>query len=274
MFGWLMNFLNSPAKLREAERMKDYYIGKLAAEEKKSSELNDKLQEKIIQISELEAAVPRPDSHEEFWNNKYPKKTITYSCRTFPKSNRRFAVDVRLFFTNIDSALETIVKTKWVDIGRLNTGDFNKRALKCLKWVRANFKYAKDIDTTGVSEHWSFPFEALYIKKGDCDDGAILLANLMLAAGIPYWRIRLNAGDVGTKAKKFGHLYVTYCRETDNNFVVLDWTFKYNDSIVGRRPLHRDERDYYGIWFSWNKRYAFGEMQTMKNMPKTIKVKR
>ena len=225
-------------------------------EQDRVEQLQKEASKLLGEVNMLEKQVVTPNPHEEFWNNKYPKENIQYSCRTFPKYKKRFSVDVRVFFTNSDYKIEEIVKKKWVGIGKLDSGSYDERALKCLKWVRKNFKYAKDDDTTGMSEHWSFPFEALKFKKGDCEDGAILLANIMLAADIPYWRVRLNASDVGTEKNKFGHLYVTYCRETDNEFVVVDWTFKYKKTKISERPLHKDERSYYNVRFSWNKKYA------------------
>jgi len=269
-WSWINTFLNCPTKLREAKKTIDRYTEDLNEERQKSTELNDKLQEKIIQISKLEASVPRPDPHEEFWNNKYPKQEISYHARAYFNTNIKTPVDVRIFFQPIDFNLKKIVNTAYVGLGQLNEGSFDDRALRSLKWVRKHFKFANDEEVVKQYEFWMFPFEALKYKRGDCDDGAILLANLMMAAGIPYWRIRLNAGDV----KGGGHAYVTYCRETDNEWVVLDWCYWYDKTPIATRVLHKNQRDYYGIWFSWNERYAFGEMQTMKGMPKILKVKR
>ena len=63
--------------------------------------------------------------------------------------------------------------------------------------------------------------------------------------------------------------YVTYCRATDNKFVVLDWCYWVSKKPIADRPTHEQERNYndenknFGIWFSWNERLVFGEMQTM-----------
>ena len=211
----------------------------------------------------LAKLTPKKDKWEEYWNNKYPKKKIIYTGRTFPKDpKKRYGIDVRYFFTISQPLYEL------VEANKLHQGSFDDRALNCLKWVHKNFKYVADKTAYGSEEYWAFPCEALHTKKGDCDDGSILLANLMLHTGIPYWRIRLNAGDV----EGGGHCYVTYCREMDNQFVVLDWCYWYNDKPVSERPLHRDERKYYAIWFSWNQRYAFGRMDTMAGAKKTLPV--
>ncbi len=293
----ICNWLNCCEEIKKEvvklARIKENYENMLTACEsergalmKKLEEKEDKVQELILDlhsanayITELEQKVAKLEEKlkeekeqeeqeakwEKYWNNRHPKQHIEYSGRSFPKDpKRRFSIDVRYFFAPSQPLYELVEKNK------LNTGTYDERALKCLKWVMENFKYQGDKETFGSSEYWAFPCEALYAKKGDCDDGAILLANLMLCAGIPYWRIRLNAGDV----KGGGHAYVTYCRETDNQFVVLDWCYWPNTKPISERPLHKEEQNYYGIWFSWNQKYAFGRMETMARMPDHFKPKK
>jgi|GEM_PF-2839916 len=103
-----------------------------------------------------------------------------------------------------------------------------------------------------VKDTHTFVFKNGLISH-QCEDGAILMYNIALRSGVPYWRMRLNAGDV----KGGGHCYLTYCREKDNNFVVMDWCYWPNDKHPSDRPLHKDEKNYYGVWFSWNQKYAF-----------------
>ena len=270
MFGWITDFLNAPAKLKATQNL---YRDSLIANDKwiaKVDELENEIQQKRLRVSELENQITIPDPKEEYWNNRYPKQEITYTGRAFFNSKIKTPVDVKIFFQASDFNLEKIVNKNWSTIGKLNTGTLNERALKCLRWVKANFKYKSDKEVVGLPEFWMFPFEALYYKQGDCDDGAILLANLMTVAGIPYWRIRLNAGEV----KGGGHCYVTYCCEKNNEFVVLDWCYQYDETPIANRPPHNNMQDYYDIWFSWNERYAFGKMTTMKKAPKDFKVKK
>lgn len=271
MFEWIKKLFESPKALEECQVAKNAYFLTIEQQGKEIDEKTKKLNLSYIennllheQVINLEKMLPKTDENEQYWNSKYPKQTITYSGRCLPNQiDRTFEVDVRVFFTPYDQQLTDIVNRSWIGIGKLNEGTNDEKALKCLKWVRANFTYDSDKTVTGLSEFWMFPFEALKYKRGDCDDGAILLSNLMLVAGVPYWRIRLNAGDV----EGGGHCYVTLCRETDNQFVCLDWCYNYTDNPVKDRPLHKDERDYYSIWFSWNLRYVFGKMETMVRTP-------
>ena len=209
----------------------------------------------------LQNGVPVEDGHEQYWNSKYPKQNIVYNGRwiTVNGVKKELNIDVRDYFCEYDSKIPIVVGT---------TNDV--KALNALKWVINNVKYVEDKKTFGEWEYWLMPWETLATRKGDCEDGAILMANIMLKSGVPYWRIRLNAGDV----KGGGHSYLTYCRETDNQFVTLDWCYWQNLKEMKNRKLHSEERDYYGIWFSWNQKYAFGKMNTMKRKPKEFKLKK
>jgi len=275
MFEWIKKLFKAPIDLEECQAKNIAYAETIKNLQQqlvqKGIEFVTSLQTNVElrgQIEQLNKQLNPIDEQEEYWNNKRPKQNITYSGRCLPnQTDRTFETDVRIFFTPYDNQLREIVNKNWTGIGKPIEGSNDEKALKCLKWVRKNFKYESDKSVTGLSEFWMFPFEALKYGKGDCDDGSILLANLMLCSGIPYYRIRLNCGDVKAGAKKEGHCFVTYCRETDNQFVVLDWCW-YKDIPISQRKLHQDEKDYYGCWFSWNQKYAFGEMQTMAKMDK------
>ena len=120
-----------------------------------------------------------------------------------------------------------------------------------------NFKYVGDKETAGMNEFWQFSYESLQTKKGDCEDGAILLHNILLAAGIPYWKLRLSAGWVQTGNKKGGHAYLTYYSEENDKWVILDWCYWPNLKAIIDRPDYKDEPKYLDIWFSWNKKFCY-----------------
>ena len=83
------------------------------------------------------------------------------------------------------------------------------------------------------------------------------MANMMISASIPPFRIRLNAGDV----KGGGHAYVTYLREKDNQWYVMDWCYWYTQSVNFKKKW-TDAKNYYGIWWSWNN-YAVYKKATL-----------
>ena len=180
-----------------------------------------------------------PDALETFWNDKRPKSDLTYGARPVYGSGNNIEVDPRIFYTN----------DKMPVIAGLTDDD---KALNSLNYVIANIVYTSDTTQFKDSEMWMFAFETLNTKKGDCEDGAILLANLMLKSGIPYWRIRLNAGDV----QGGGHCWVTYLRESDNTWYILDWCYWANESQNFGRTF-KDAQKYFDIWFSWNVKYIY-----------------
>lgn len=196
---------------------------------------------------------------EKFWNNRYPKINKNYQ-RTEKTGN--YSIDVRNFFAPYDANVPKV-------LGATN----DDKAFNAQKLVRERVTYVPDKTRIGIEEYWAYWYETWERKAGDCEDGAILMANILLASGVPYWRIRLNAGSVNGG----GHAYLTYCRETDNQFVVLDWCYWPNNLPIAQRKLHKDEQNYddeeknFYIWFSWNLKYCFGKMQTMSQTPEYLK---
>jgi len=180
---------------------------------------------------------------EEYWNSKRPKTKWTWKARPlFTDASVKVTVDPKIFYTN-DDRLPTF------------KGGYDEIAIECLDWVAENIEYTKDSE----GEFWQFAFETHKRRKGDCEDGSILIANMLLMSGVPYWRVRLNAGNV----LGGGHAWVTYLSEKDNKWYVLDWCYWYNES-KGLIKEWKDAEKYFSIWGSWNKKYMFGEL------PKTI----
>lgn len=194
-------------------------------------------------------------SAKRYWNTKHPKEPIVYGGRSLKKKNDRIDIDVRRMVWHDD-----VVIKKVVDKEKLVKDTSDATAWACQKFIKKKMKYVEDKKTANMNEYWQFPNESLVTFKGDCEDGAILMASLMLNAGIPDWRVRVAAGmvKVGKGAATGGHAYVTYCRESDNNWVVLDWCY-YEDSRVNiaKKPLFKNKKRYKEIWFSWNHIYSW-----------------
>jgi hypothetical protein len=133
-------------------------------------------------------------------------------------------------------------------------GDTNdEKAYKILQWVLDNIEYQSDLETYGMEEYWAYPVMTLSKKKGDCEDGAFLIHSLMLHAGIPPDRIRTYGGYVvaGDGASTGGHGWTVYRRETDDEWVVLDWSyFPSRTAVAERMPMKEDTRyidDYFYV---------------------------
>jgi len=175
------------------------------------------------------------DDIEKYWNNKRKKTNWVYPGRPNPTDpDKRVFVDPRIFYQQ-DHTLPTY------------SGTNDEIASKCLHYVNLKIKYTKD-----DKDYWQFAYETRERKKGDCEDGAILMVNMMIMSGIPYWRVRLNAG----KVKGGGHTYVTYLREENNEWYILDWCYWYKESKNFGKKWD-DAEKYFTIWGSWNQKYVF-----------------
>jgi len=210
-------------------------------------------QNMVREYEKFREQLPEPNPKEKFWNEKYPQQVIVYTGRFIPEFGN-YSLDVRNFYTN-ENAKELVEIVKdWIGL------EDDEKAMKCQKWVIDNIKYVSDKTQYGINEYWCYPSEILKTKKGDCDDGAILMANLMLASGIPYWKIRLTAGWVGTDIEKQeGHAYVTYFCDDLDYWVAMDWCYYPETTPVNTRPDYKDSQIYHNVWFSWNKYYAFSK---------------
>jgi hypothetical protein len=111
-----------------------------------------------------------------------------------------------------------------------------------------SIRYIEKLEETEMYDLTIADTHNVVLKNGiithNCEDGAILLANMMLKSGIPYWKIRVTAGNVTepSTGKDVGHAYVTYyCAETDK-WVLLDWCVAstrhtYVNTVDGRKKF-------------------------------------
>jgi hypothetical protein len=186
---------------------------------------------------------PEPESKEDYYNNKYPKSNITY--RREDKINR-YLIDVRLFCNPINFKLVKVHGEN--DDAIANAG---------LRHVIQNVAYTKDSTQFKDGEYWAFGYETAKNRKGDCEDGAILLYDTLRHSGIPAWKLRLSAGYVKYGGGKTGHAYLTYYVESQDKWVILDWCYWPNNKPVAERPHYRDEEKYLDVWFSFNEEFSW-----------------
>lgn len=196
----------------------------------------------------------RSELLKEYYNNKYPTIPILYSGRVLPGSNTRFNVDVRDFFSLNDQVLVNMVNSL-----KMQTMTDNQKALACLKWIITHFPYKSDTTNYSLGEFWCMPYESIAKKSGDCEDGAILLANMLIIAGVPNWKVRINAGMVLEPSTKMqvGHAYVTFFDEENEKWVILDWCYYPNTKLIKDREEYKKETLYQEVWFSFNNEYSW-----------------
>jgi len=189
------------------------------------------------------------DELEKEITSKYPKVNQLYKARPLPPKNTKIRIDPRVFFTLEDSELKKIVNKM-----NVNKKPDDEKVLSCLRWVRKHIRYLQDDKNFGSAEYWSFPFETLSKKKGDCDSQTILLTNLCLIAGIPYFKLRITVGPV----KGGYHAFLTYYVESADKWVIIDSTYYPNYKKPADRLDYKDEKNYFEeIWFSFDKKYIY-----------------
>jgi len=197
----------------------------------------------------------KPMKTKEYWESRHPIVQRLYNGRPLPNGNK-YDIDVRHFVWNEDITLFELIHAH-----NMISENNDQTVQNIQKWVVNNLKYTSD-ETLGRSEYWLFPAETVEMLKGDCEDGAILIASMILCA-LPiehHWRVRVCAGWVqeAPTAPQGGHGYVTYCRCSDNEWVVIDWCYLEDSRIsMEDKPLHKNNKYYKDIWFSFNHKYAY-----------------
>ncbi len=193
---------------------------------------------------------------EAFWHNKHPVTNQMYKGRPLPGTDKRYEMDIRHFIWPKDITLLDVIGSN-----NLSKDNNDNTALEVQNFVVDYLTYVED-NTLGSSEYWLFPEETLELKKGDCEDGAILIASLLLNAtpAEQHWRVRVSAGWVreSPTAPQGGHAYCTYCRCSDNKWVILDWCYFPDHGLpVSQKLLASEKKMYKDIWFSFNHQYAY-----------------
>lgn len=200
-----------------------------------------------------------------YWDNKYPKNQIIYKSRYVPKKTDsdttliNIDVDVKTMFAPNDEIIKNLIKNN--NIG----GETNDEKMwNIQKWVVQNIKYIGDNLNEGFVEYWQFPFETITFKNGDCEDGAILIGSMAINMGIPAFRIRVVAGLVQPQptAPMGGHGYVAYLRESDNQWVAIDWCYLEDSRTpISEKPILKNNFPYKEIWFTFNNEYSWSHKE-------------
>lgn len=121
-------------------------------------------------------------------------------------------------------------------VAGLPSGD-DAIALALLERTALMLAYVADAD-----DAWRCAPATLALGRGDCEDGAILLHGLMLAAGLPADRIVTVFGRVG--ANRDGHAWVAWRRHGDGRWTALDWTLGPAQGPMAALPAMGDPNAY------------------------------
>jgi len=116
--------------------------------------------------------------------------------------------------TEISDAAESIC-------AGLSTDD--AKALAVIRYAASTTTYVSDGD--GIGDRWTCSLATYQRRYGDCEDGAILAHALLLAAGVNPDRLRTAFGTVlSSSLVSVGHAWLMYRRESDEEWIPLDWT--------------------------------------------------
>ena len=208
----------------------------------------------------------------DYWNSKWDTAPIIYTGRALRGASysKQIDVDVKAFIKRNDAIL-------WHVLTQLNLRKDtpNDTALAIQNFVCNFLKYKYDDIVSECPEFWLFPFEAVQSEIGDCEDGAILIASLLINAGIPSWRVKVCAAQVmadpifaPSDTELGGHAYCIYLADRPNSerkldWVILDWCYLQDPEIpITEKPLARNggtEGAYREIWFTFNDLYSWAQ---------------
>lgn len=144
---------------------------------------------------------------------------------------------------------ERLKKLAFQIVNREDSNDV--KMTKITAWVQKHIPYATDDQTYGAEELWAAPTLTLAKGRGDCEDGAFLIHALGLNAGVPASRLRTYGGEVkaGIGAANGGHGWTAYKRETDNQWVVLDFSYYPENIPMSARAEMADDLRYEEDYF-------------------------
>ena len=149
-----------------------------------------------------------------------------------------------------------IIRTKAMTIVEHSDSDDVKME-KIHRWVYYNIEYQTDKELYGYDELWVPPVMVLNAGKGDCEDGAFLIMSLALNAGVDSSRLRWYGGfvDAGQGAASGSHAWVAYRRESDDEWVAVDFSYYPDLRPIKYRTPMKDDKKYVDDYFFITSQY-------------------
>ena len=166
--------------------------------------------------------------------------------RYMTKDDVRFDPQVNFWFQYPNNILSTLAMKI---VGDASTDDEKMERIQA--WVVENIQYMTDEEQYGYEELWTPPIMTLSQRAGDCEDGAFLIMGLALNAGVDPDRLRFYGGyvDAGPGAASGGHGWIAYMRESDNEWVVADFSYYPDLRPMDMRPAMKEDTRYVEQWF-------------------------
>lgn len=191
------------------------------------------------------------------WDAQLKKTIIMYNCKGLGLQ------DIRKVF-QITAEGELALK-KVVDDNKWKELSIDKRIISIAKYVNNRLRYVNDKSLYGKVEYWDDPYNTWLLKKSDCEGSACLIAYLGWLSDIPHYRLKVVAGYVDDgKYTEGGHAFVLFLREEDNQWYVIEGSYKPNAAFE-RYKNHKgfnQAYDYKEIWW-WTTDKESGSKQPL-----------
>ena len=135
-----------------------------------------------------------------------------------------------------------------------------------------SISYIEKLESTEMFDLTVEDTHTVILKNGailhQCEDGAILLANLLIIAGIPEWKIRVNCGFVFEPKSKtqVGHAYLTFFDDEKERWVIVDWCYYANLKKIIDREEYKKESMYQDLCFSFHSTGSWGRDADIRKM--------
>lgn len=152
----------------------------------------------------------------------YTRKKDTYDIdvREFLVTERNEVMrktlkeDIQLFVQSTPGA-------DWELFQSRSEGSFDHRAQLIAAFVSEKIAY-KSVRR----DYWQFPDETLWVKEGDCEDRALLIASLLLGSGVSGYNVRVALGKLRVslksgKCRELDHAWVMYKNE-EGRWIILE----------------------------------------------------
>jgi hypothetical protein len=152
----------------------------------------------------------------------YSRKRSSYDIdvREFLVTERN-EVMRRTLREDIRSFVQSAPGASWELFQSRVEGSFDHRAHIIAAFVAEKIAYK-----AARQDYWQFPDETLWVKEGDCEDRALLLASLLLASGVSGYNVRVALGKLRVakrrgKTREHDHAWVMYKNE-DGRWTLLE----------------------------------------------------
>jgi len=190
------------------------------------------------------------------------------------KQKMRVMIDPRGFIVPEDSIVQMRMESErgpWK--GRWKMDNIRKyseseRLELVQNWVAKTIFYQSDKKTHDLPDVWQTPGETLMLNTGDCEDGAILIASMLLNAGLKaddVW-IAIGPVEVDTGAEDGYHAWVMY--QHKGEWYPIDWCYQAQCCPLAFRTPIEKRPCYKGIDWMFNTKKTvraplFGKMRKL-----------